>query len=83
VPTLRNVALSPRPGFVKAYMHNGYFKTLKDVVRFYNTRDVASEKWLAPEVSVNLNVDEMGDLELTADEEDAIVAFMKTLSDKI
>jgi cytochrome c peroxidase len=83
VPTLRNVALSPRPGFVKAFMHNGYFKTLKAVVHFYNTRDVATEKWPAPEVSANVNVDEMGDLELTAEEEDAIVAFMETLSDKI
>ena len=83
VPTLRNVALSPRPGFIKAYMHNGYFKNLKDIVRFYNTRDVASEKWPAPEVAVNLNVDEMGALGLTAEEEDAVVAFMKTLSDKI
>jgi cytochrome c peroxidase len=83
VPTLRNVALRPRPDFAKAYMHNGYFKSLKDIVHFYNTRDVASEKWPAPEVAVNINVDEMGDLELTAEEEDAIVAFMKTLSDKI
>ena len=30
----------PRPNFVKAYMHNGYFKSLKEVVHFYNTRDV-------------------------------------------
>jgi cytochrome c peroxidase len=83
VPTLRNVALGPTPGFVKAYMHNGYFKSLKDVVHFYNTRDVESEKWPAPEVSANVNVDEMGDLGLTEEEEGAIVAFMKTLSDKI
>ncbi len=83
VPTLRNVALSPRPDFVKAFMHNGYFKGLKDVVHFYNARDVASEKWPAPEISTNVNVDEMGDLGLTGEEEDAIVAFMKTLSDKI
>jgi cytochrome c peroxidase len=83
VPTLRNVALSPRAGFVKAYMHNGCFNTLKDVVHFYNARDVASAKWPAPEVSVNINVDEMGDLGLTADEEEAVVAFMLTLSDKI
>lgn len=82
VPTLRNVALSPRPGFVKAFMHNGYFKTLKDIVHFYNTRDVATEKWPAPEVSANLNVDEMGNLGLTEKEEDTIVAFMKTLSDR-
>jgi len=83
VPTLRNVALSPRPGFVKAYMHNGHFKSLKEIVHFYNTRDVASATWPAPEVSVNLNIDEMGNLELTEEEEDAIVTFMKTLSDKI
>lgn len=82
VPTLRNVALGPCPGFIKAYMHNGFFKTLKDVVHFYNTRDVASEKWPAPEVAANLNVDEMGNLGLTEEEEDAIVAFMKTLSDR-
>jgi cytochrome c peroxidase len=83
VPTLRNVALSPRPGFVKAYMHNGCFKTLQDVAHFYNTRDVASAKWPAPEVSANVNVDEMGNLGLTADEEKAVVAFMLTLSDKL
>lgn len=82
VPTLRNVALAPRPDFVKAFMHNGCFKTLKDVVHFYNTRDVAGAKWPAPEVSVNVNVDEMGDLGLTEEEEDAVVAFMETLSDK-
>lgn len=38
VPTLRNVDKRPRPDFVKAYMHNGYLKSLKEVVHFYNTR---------------------------------------------
>ena len=28
------------PDFVKAYGHNGYFKSLKAIVHFYNTRDV-------------------------------------------
>lgn len=40
VPTLRNVDLRPSDDFVKAYGHNGYFKTLYGVVHFYNTRDV-------------------------------------------
>jgi cytochrome c peroxidase len=44
-PTLRNVDRRDRKRFVKAYMHNGYFKKLEDVVHFYNTatlkRDVA------------------------------------------
>ena len=38
-PTLRNVDKRPRADFVKAYMHNGYLKSLKEVVHFYNTRD--------------------------------------------
>ena len=46
---------------------------------FYNTRDV--ETWPEPEVLENVNTDELGDLGLTADEEAAIVTFMKTLSD--
>lgn len=79
VPTLRNVDKRPYPGFVKAYAHNGFFKSLKDIVHFYNTRDV--EDWPPPEVDVNVNVDELGDLGLTDAEEDAIVAFLKTLSD--
>jgi len=35
--------MRPTPSFVKAYMHNGYFKSLKEVVHFYNTRDVLPE----------------------------------------
>jgi cytochrome c peroxidase len=79
VPTLRNVDLRPDPGFVKVYGHNGFFKSLEEIVHFYNTRDV--EAWPAPEVPVNVNADELGNLGLTAAEEAAIVAFMKTLSD--
>jgi cytochrome c peroxidase len=79
VPTLRNVAKAPGIAFPKAYMHNGVFKSLKEVVHFYNTRDV--EDWPPPEVVENVNQDELGDLGLTPEEEDAIVAFMMTLSD--
>jgi len=79
VPTLRNVDKRPYPGFVKAFGHNGFFKSLEEIVHFYNTRDV--ETWPAPEVSENVNTDELGNLGLTADEEAAIVAFMKTLTD--
>ena len=79
VPTLRNVAKAPGSGFPKAFLHNGVFKSLKEVVQFYNTRDVAD--WPEPEVPFNVNTDELGNLGLTAEEEDAIVAFMETLSD--
>jgi cytochrome c peroxidase len=96
VPTLRNVDKRPRPGFTKAYMHNGYFKSLKSVVHFYNTRDVkpscpdrftteaqalAQGCWPEPEVTENVNRQELGDLGLTPAEEEALVAFMQTLSD--
>jgi cytochrome c peroxidase len=79
VPTLRNVAKAPGNGFPKAFMHNGVFKSLKEVVHFYNTRDV--EVWPPPEVAMNVNTDELGDLGLTNMEEDLIVLFMTTLSD--
>ena len=38
VPTLRNVDLRPSEDVVKAYGHNGYFKTLEDIVLFYAWR---------------------------------------------
>ncbi len=81
-PTLRNVDRRPSPQFVKAYMHNGYFKSLKEVVHFYNVRDKRDAHWPPPEVAANLNRTDMGDLGLTEAEEDALVDFMKTLSDR-
>lgn len=93
VPTLRNVDLRP-PGVVKAYGHNGYFKSLEEIVHFYNTRDVLdvcpdepapSEVgvtcWPAAEYPEGVNTAELGNLRLTPDQEAALVAFMKTLSD--
>jgi cytochrome c peroxidase len=79
VPTLRNVGKRPSEEFTKAYMHNGVFKSLKEVVHFYNTRDV--ESWPAPEVTMNVNDEELGDLGLSKKEETLIAVFMETLSD--
>jgi cytochrome c peroxidase len=95
VPTLRNVDKRPLPDFVKAYSHNGYFKSLKRIVHFYNTRDVLPKCaadvtdaeaemagcWPAPEVALNVNMAELGNLGLTEEQEWALVEFMKTLSD--
>ncbi len=91
-PTLRNVDKRPRPDFVKAYMHNGYLKSLKEVVHFYNTRDALprcqandpGEKktcWPAPEFADTMNKRQLGNLHLTEQQEDQIVAFLKTLTD--
>jgi cytochrome c peroxidase len=79
VPTLRNVDKKPGEGNTKAYTHNGVFKSLKEVVDFYNTRDV--KPWPSPEVSQNVNREELGNLQLTDHEVNSIIAFMKTLSD--
>ena len=91
-PTLRNVDKRPRPDFVKAYMHNGYLKSLKEVVHFYNTRDTLprcksgdrGEKvtcWPAPEIPETVNRKQLGDLKLSDKQEDLLVAFLKTLTD--
>ena len=91
-PTLRNVDKRPRPDFVKAYMHNGYLKSLKEVVHFYNTRDALptckpgdpGEKvtcWPAPENPVTMNRKQLGNLKLSDRQEDMLVAFLKTRTD--
>lgn len=42
-PTVRNSAKAPAPGFVKAYGHNGFFKSLPQIVHFYNTRNLTTK----------------------------------------
>jgi cytochrome c peroxidase len=92
VPTLRNVDKRPNPAFVKAYGHNGYFKSLKTIVHFYNTRDVlprcrphdpgeGTTCWPAPESTDNMNTTQVGRLGLSDVEEGTIVSFMQTLTD--
>lgn len=93
-PTLRNADKRPTPTAVKPFMHNGAFLTLKEVVGYYNTRDVLAACgttaprtawgvtcWPAPSVAHNLNVVDMGNLGLSTFQEDAIVAFLRTLTD--
>lgn len=90
VPTVRNVELTA------PYMHNGYFQTLRGMVEFYNTRDtrprcaepLVTEAealrrgcWPRPEMVANVNAEELGNLGLTPQEMDDIVAFMLTLTD--
>jgi cytochrome c peroxidase len=74
VSTLRNIALTA------PYGHNGYFATLREIVHFYNTAGIPG-MWPSPEVNVNVNRAELGDLRLTSEQEADLVAFMLTLSD--
>jgi cytochrome c peroxidase len=86
----------PIPFFQKEFFHNGYIKSLKQLVHFYNTRDLFGFKvtsghcppgktekvdcWPMPEVPQNLDMT-TGNLGLTDHEEDQIVIFMRTLTD--
>ena len=103
--TARDVAMTPPscptteapgPYFQKEFFHNGYIKSLKQLVHFYNTRDVypfpvtsghcpagTTEKvdcWPMPEVPNNEDMT-LGSLGLTDHEEDLIVIFLQTLTD--
>src|SRR5262249_13990148 len=92
VPTLRNVDRRPYPTFVKAYGHNGYFKCLKSIVHFYNTRDVlppcqgtdrgeGTTCWRARESTDNRNTRRVGRLGLSNEEKNAMISFMQTPKD--
>jgi len=105
VSSARNVAMAPPqcptteapgPYFQKEFFHNGYIKSLKQLVHFYNTRDELrfpvtsghcpagkTEKvdcWPMPEVLNNIDMT-TGKLGLTDEEENQIVAFLRTLTD--
>jgi hypothetical protein len=98
VSSARNAAMTPPncPTFQKAFFHNGYVKSLKELVHFYNTRDVLAhpvqsghcppetvEKvtcWPEPEVKNNIDMT-TGRLGLSDHEEDLIVIFLGTLTD--
>lgn len=87
VPTLRNVAITG------PYMHNGVFKDLRTVVLFYNkynSRNPArqinpetGQHWATPEVKHNISLKELESGPALNDQRiDALVAFMKTLTDQ-
>jgi cytochrome c peroxidase len=116
-PSMRGSDKRPTPEFVKAYMHNGVFKSLQDVVHFYNKRNIAvnaagqeiafdlrkgppsgyTRLFDPPEVLDNVqNVKgvpvsqatsatesngQIGNLQLTLQEEADLVNFLKILSD--
>ena len=107
VATTRNVAATPpqcptteagpKPYFQKEFFHNGYIKSLKQLVHFYNTRDTSFAKNVTsghcppgtiervtcwPMKEVPNNLDTTtGMLGLTDTEENQIVAFLETLTD--
>lgn len=87
VPTLRNIAVTG------PYMHNGVFQDLRTVVLFYDKYNSRRKKrqinpethkpWGQPEVPNNLAIKELETGPALKEQRiDALVAFMKTLTDK-
>ncbi|NVK18417.1 MAG: methylamine utilization protein MauG [Methylocystaceae bacterium] len=86
VPTLRNVAVTA------PYMHNGVFKDLRTVIKFYNKYNSRSpvsqinpetkQNWAPAEVPDTISEEDLkvGDA-LDTRKIDALVAFMETLTD--
>jgi cytochrome c peroxidase len=80
VPTLRNVAIT------FPYGHNGYFRTLREMLEFLNARHVepcgraAEPSCTAPEVPANVEP-WVGRLGLGRAELDDLAAFLETLTD--
>jgi cytochrome c peroxidase len=88
---------NPIPYFQKEFFHNGYIKSLKQLVHFYNTRDTSFAYPVTsghcppgtiervtcwPMKEVPNNLDTTtGMLGLTDKEEDQLVAFLETLTD--
>ncbi|AXK48485.1 methylamine utilization protein MauG [Aliarcobacter trophiarum LMG 25534] len=83
-PTLRNVAVT------SPYMHNGVFKDLKTVVLFYdkynnkenNINPETNEPWDEPEFKDTISLKELKANAQSDRKIDALVAFMKLLTDK-
>lgn len=113
-PTLRNVDKRPHRFFIRAYTHNGWFKSLESIVHFYNTAfignattpytattaytfgvtrcpaNIQTERqalkkncWPAPAYDPPSAIPFLvGDLKLTREDEAALVAYLKTLTDE-
>ncbi|HSC40589.1 MAG TPA: cytochrome c peroxidase, partial [Chitinophagaceae bacterium] len=69
-PTLRNIALTA------PYMHNGVYKTLEEVVEFYNKGGGAGLGLSIPNQTLPSTP-----LQLSATEKKQLIAFLKTLTD--
>lgn len=84
VPTLRNIAVTA------PYMHNGVFRDLRTVIEFYdqynNPKRVhnpeTGEAWREAEVAETVNLDDLRSKKLSDRKIDALIAFLKTLTDR-
>jgi len=86
VPTLRNIAVTD------PYMSNGQFKKLRTVIEFYdfmsgkgshNTNNETGKPWGGNDFPATVNHTKLGQTEpLSDDDINALIAFLRTLTDK-
>ncbi|MDG2223057.1 MAG: cytochrome c peroxidase [Rubripirellula sp.] len=75
-PSLRNVVLTP------PYMHNGSIQTLKEVLEFYNRRDIEPQRWGHTDYPDTVNRQDMGDLKLSDQQVSDLLALMSAFTDR-
>ena len=74
-PGLRNIELTA------PYLHNGSIKTLREVLEFYNKRDLEPERWGVTDYPETVNHDDLGDLGLTDKEITNLLDFLHAFTD--
>ena len=72
VPSLKNIAIRP------PYMHDGRFVTLEEVIEHYSSGIQNHPSLITPLVNSN---GEVGQFNFTNQEKEALMAFLKTLTD--
>ncbi|WP_193210550.1 cytochrome-c peroxidase [Luteolibacter marinus] len=75
-PSLRNVVLTA------PYFHNGSIASLREVVEFYNRRDLEPGRWGATDYPETVNHEDLGNLGLSDGEVDDLVALMGAFTDR-
>ncbi|WP_075603621.1 cytochrome-c peroxidase [Saccharicrinis aurantiacus] len=72
-PSLKNIAIRP------PYMHDGRFSTLEEVIEHYSSGIQNHQNLISPLVNPD---GEVGQFNFTQEEKDALIAFLKTLTDE-
>lgn len=75
-PTLRNIELTA------PYLHNGSIKTLREVMEFYNKRDLEPQRWGKTDYPQTVNREDLGNLNLTDQQIDDLLALMSAFTDR-
>ncbi len=75
-PGLRNAALTA------PYFHNGSVATLREVIEFYNRRDLETERWGPTDYPETVNRTDLGNLGLSDEEVTDLTALMEAFTDR-